>query len=339
MSIDRKRAGQLLAAFPSRRILVVGDLMLDRYVMGTVHRISPEAPVPVVEVQQEKAVPGGSSNVAWNLVAMGGKASLAGMLGHDPAGRELAGLLRERGVVLGGAVEDTDHRTTVKMRILAERQQVVRVDWEDRFTFSPALLERFLAHLEVELASADGVVLADYGKGVVQQPVVDTVLRLAAVRGIPVSLDPKNFALTVAGISFATPNRKEAFGAAGLPEVRPGPDPLRDEPLLEAGRRLLERWKPKQLLVTLGGQGMLLMAEGRAPRHVPARAREVFDVSGAGDTVIAVCTLAMASGASFDEAAELANWAAGVVVGKLGTATCTPAELLAYMAGGTESAR
>lgn len=334
MSIERLRAERLLHSFTGQRILVVGDLILDRYVMGTVHRISPEAPVPVVEVHSEKAVPGGSANVAWNLVALGGQASLAGMLGHDTAGRELADLLRQRSVVLGGAVEDTDHRTTVKTRILADRQQIVRVDWEDRFEFSPVLLARFQAHIEAEVAQASGVILADYGKGVVRQPVVDTVLKAAKARGIPVSLDPKNFALDVAGITFATPNRKEAFGAAGLPETRPGSDPLKDEPLLEAGRRLLSRWKPQKLLITLGGQGMLLLAEGAAPRHVPARAREVFDVSGAGDTVIAVCTLAMAAGATFEEAAELANWAAGVVVAKLGTATCTPRELLDSMTEG-----
>ncbi len=305
--------------------------MLDRYILGSVHRISPEAPVPVVHVAQEKSVPGGSANVAWNVVSLGGHASVAGMVGRDEAGRELSGLLKKRGVSLGSALESTEHPTTVKMRIIADRQQVVRVDWEDRFKYSDRLLAAFRKHLEGEVAMSGGVILADYGKGVLQQPVVDAVLRAAAKKKVPVSLDPKDFGLHVDGIAFATPNRKEAFAAAGVPETRPHDDPLADEALLDVGKRLLAKWRPQQLMITLGAHGMLLVYRGRKPVHVPARAREVFDVSGAGDTVIATCTLALAAGASFEEAADLANWAAGVVVGKLGTATCTPEELLNYM--------
>lgn len=331
MTIARQKAEGLVGTFSRQRILVVGDLMLDRYIVGAVHRISPEAPVPVVHVQQERAVPGGSANVAWNIVSLGGHASVAGMLGRDAAGRELSSLLQQRGVTVGGALENVDHPTTVKTRIIADRQQIVRVDWEQRFEYRPERMASFCAHLESEVGGATGVILADYGKGVLTQQVVDSVLAAARRRNIPVSLDPKNFDLHLDGITFATPNRKEAFGAAQVAETKPAPQPLEDAALLRVGQILLEKWKPGQLMITLGGQGMLLLAPGRPPRHVPTRAREVFDVSGAGDTVIAACTLAMAAGASFEEAAELANWAAGVVVGKLGTATCSPEELLQYM--------
>ena len=331
MIISRRRAEELLKLFPRKRVLVVGDLMLDRYVIGSVTRISPEAPVPIVHVQEEKSVPGGSANVAWNVVSLGGQSTVAGMIGEDEAGRELASLLRKRGVTIGSAFENLAHQTTVKTRVIADRQQVVRVDWEERFAYTDDLFAEFRDHLVAEIETSDAVILADYGKGVLQQAVVDVILTAAIKRDIPVSLDPKDFDLQVAGITFATPNRKEAFAAAGVPESKPAESPLEDVMLLHVGRKLLEKWQPKQLLITLGSQGVMLLSRERPPLHIPTRAREVFDVSGAGDTVIGTCTLAMAAGASFDEAAELANWAAGVVVGKLGTATCTPEELLNYL--------
>lgn len=332
MTIHRERAAGLLRQAQKRRILVVGDVMLDRYIMGSVYRISPEAPVPVVHVDREKAVPGGSSNVALNIVALGAGASVAGVIGLDADGRELAGLLEAKSVTTSALLPTTTIRTTVKTRVLAERQQVVRIDWEDRFTYSPETLEAFLGGIRAEIERVDGVVLEDYGKGVLTQEVVDAVLAAAKVRRIPVGLDPKdNHALNVEGITLATPNRKEAFSAAGVNETRPAPYPLQDAELLRVGEILLAKWKPEHLMITLGAQGVLLLEPGNAPVHVPTRAREVFDVSGAGDTVIATCVLARAAGASFTEAAEIANYAAGVVVGKLGTATCSPEELLAWV--------
>lgn len=331
MLLVRRRAEELLKAFQKQRILVVGDLMLDRYVIGKVHRISPEAPVPVLHVEEERSVPGGSANVAWNIVSLGGVATVAGVVGNDEAGRELSDLLKRRGVTIGSAFENIAHRTTVKTRIIADRQQVVRVDWEERFAYTDGVFSAFRYHIESEIEQATGVIMADYGKGVLQQPIVDAVLAAAGRRGIPVCLDPKDFDLHVDGIAFATPNRKEAFGAAGVPESRPAEHPIEDAMLMHVGRKLLDKWNPKQLMITLGAQGMMLMFRDRPPIHVPTRAREVFDVSGAGDTVIATCALALAAGATFDEAAELANWAAGVVVGKLGTATCSPVELLGYL--------
>ncbi len=332
MTIHRTRAKQLLEACRGKNILVVGDLMLDRYIFGGVNRISPEAPVPVVHVHSERVVPGGASNVALNIGSLNGKGGVAGVVGDDADGRELATLLNARGISTSAAVIDKSVRTTVKTRVVAERQQVVRIDWEDTFHFSAETLTAFRHRLQEEINRADGVVIEDYGKGVIVQEVVDTVIQAAASRRIPVGLDPKeNHVLNVAGITLATPNRKEAFNAAGIPETRPVADPLKDEALRKVGDILIEKWRPELLMITLGAQGMLLLERGKSPAHVPTRAREVFDVSGAGDTVIATCVLARAAGASFVEAAEIANYAAGVVVGKLGTATCTPEELLAWM--------
>jgi len=332
MTINRKRAGELLALCQQRRILVVGDLMLDRYIIGSVNRISPEAPVPVVHVHTEKAVPGGASNVALNIGSLKAKSGVAGVIGQDADARELSSLLTERHVETNAMVSDPTIRTTVKTRVIAERQQIVRIDWEDAFQFSAATLKSFQDRLLEEINRADGVIIEDYGKGVINQDVVDTVLKAAAARKIPVGLDPKeNHILNVAGITLATPNRKEAFSGAGIAETRPVANPLEDKTLLKVGEVLLEKWKPELLMITLGSHGMLLLEKGKNPAHVPTRAREVFDVSGAGDTVIATCVLARAAGASFIEAAEIANYAAGVVVGKLGTATCSPEELLAWV--------
>lgn len=332
MTINRARASELLKACHGKKILVVGDLMLDRYILGAVNRISPEAPVPVVHVHTEKAVPGGASNVALNIGSLHGRGGVAGVIGDDADGRELSALLTSRGVSTGAALLDPGVRTTVKTRVIAERQQIVRIDWEDAFHYAPDTLARFRQRLIEEISEADGVIIEDYGKGVIVQEVVDTVVQAAAARKIPVGLDPKeNHILDVAGITLATPNRKEAFNGAGIAETRPAADPLSDEPLLKVGEILLEKWRPELLSITLGAQGMLLLERGKDPLVVPTRAREVFDVSGAGDTVIATCVLARAAGATFVEAAEIANYAAGVVVGKLGTATCTADELLAWM--------
>lgn len=316
-----------------RRLLVVGDLMLDRYVYGTVERISPEAPVPVVRVARETLMPGGAGNVAVNLRAMGAKTAIAGFLGRDREGRELASLLRRRGVRLDPALELRAGPTTVKTRIVAERQQLVRVDRDAAPDLSARDRARFCRSAAAAAARADGVILADYGKGALSQPVVDAVLQAAQAAGIPTGLDPKNPDLRVAGITVVTPNRKEAFYVAGRSDPGAASDPCADPPLLDAAGRVLRHWRPRHLLVTLGPQGMLIARPGAAPLHVPTRAREVFDVSGAGDTVIAVCVLALAAGADIVEAAELANYAAGVVVGKMGTATCSPSELLAALEG------
>ena len=334
MNVTQKRVAQLLKKFSRRRILVVGDLMLDRYVYGTVSRISPEAPVPVVKVVRETSMPGGASNVACNVRALGGKAAVAGLLGKDAAGVELRWLLADAQVDVECAMMFAGAGTIVKERIIAERQQVVRVDFDRATVWSPRQSDKFRALLAVELARADGVVIEDYGKGAVTQEVVDLVLEKAAKRNLPVGLDPKEgHDLDLKGITVATPNRKEAFGIAGLIDPGAKENPLADKALAKAGEILMEKWGALNLAITLGPLGMYLLTRGKAPRHVPTRAREVFDVSGAGDTVIAAGVTALAAGADFLEAMELANLAAGVVVGKLGTASCTPDELLNHMKG------
>ena len=328
--IGNERVSSLLQAFKDQRILVVGDLMLDRHTYGTVERISPEAPVPVVQVHEDKNVPGGASNVAWNIQALGGQAALSGILGMDTSGSILKELLERNGVCVEGVLESRGVPTTVKMRVIAERQQVVRVDWDHLAQLDAKTYEAFMSMLKREVTRATGVIVEDYGKGVVRQEVVDVVIRVAQDKGIPTGFDPKkNYSLDLEGVTIATPNRHEAFQAVGVTEDLGPPNPLEDLSLLRVGEKLLQQWGPNKLMITLGPQGMLLMQEGRDPLHVPTRAREVFDVSGAGDTVIAACMLALAAGASFEEAAELANIAAGVVVGKVGTATCSSEELLA----------
>jgi D-beta-D-heptose 7-phosphate kinase/D-beta-D-heptose 1-phosphate adenosyltransferase len=280
-------------------------------------------------VHREQSVPGGACNVAWNVQSLGGQAVVAGFVGSDAPARQLDELLGRGGVILSADPLPGGLPTTVKTRIVAEHQQVCRVDWDSLVTYDPPTLAAFRARLSREIGQATGVIIEDYGKGVVQQPVVDHVLAEAARRKVPVGLDPKdNEQMAIPRITLATPNRKEAFGVMGLRETAPLADPLQDEPLLEASRLLQRKWNTDLLLVTLGPKGMLLVTADGPRRHIPTRAREVYDVSGAGDTVIAVCLTALAAGASYEEAAEMGNYAAGVVVGKLGTATCSPDELL-----------
>ena len=328
MRISLARARSITAQFARQRILVVGDLMLDRYIIGNVDRISPEAPVPVVRVAQERNVPGGAANVAMNIQSLGGHAVVAGIVGEDHAARELAAALHRAGIATDGVMHLPGARTTVKTRIVAERQQVVRVDWEDRLRLAGRDLARFSSRLRSLMCGATGAILDDYDKGVIRQDVVDAVLGPARKRGVPVGFDPKrNHTLRVSGVTLATPNSKEAHEAAGVPERPADADPAKDESLRRVGRILLQKWRPEQLIVTLGARGMYLISQGRAPRVIPTKAREVYDVSGAGDTVIAACLLAIAAGADYHEAAVIGNYAAGVVVGKLGTATCSRAEL------------
>ncbi len=328
--ISMQRATEILNRFRQLRILTVGDLMLDRYVFGTVTRISPEAPVPVVLVREESARPGGAANVALNIVALGAQASVCGVVGEDAGGGELARLLREHDIDTDGVSRHGGVQTTVKTRVIAERQQVVRVDRERPWGDDAEVVTARLAERAAALAAvSDGVVLEDYGRGVISQPVVDAVLRVARERRIPVGFDPKdNEELNVAGITLATPNYREACFAAGIPERPLDANPIACATLREAGRILGARWDVELLMITLGPHGMYLLPRGGTPAIIPTRAREVFDVSGAGDTVIAAALTALAAGADHLESSELANQAAGVVVGKVGTAPCHREELL-----------
>lgn len=325
--LNKARVEELLAGFANVKVLVVGDLMLDRYVFGSVTRISPEAPVPVVHVSREESRPGGASNVALNIGALGGGSTVAGVIGADVAGDDLMRTLVDAGIRMEGVVRAPSVQTTVKTRVVAERQQVVRVDREMPAAQFEAGVETLCRLLPPLVAAADAVVIEDYGKGVVCQRVVDTVLAAAQTAGLPVGFDPKdNHRLNLPWLTLATPNYREACLAAGVPEASLD-DTAGSASLRETGRLLSARWGTELLLITLGPHGMYLLPRSGEPMVLPTVAREVFDVSGAGDTVIATALTALAAGATHAEAAELANHAAGVVVGKLGTAVCTRAEL------------
>lgn len=333
--METARLQQLLEQFSSRRILVIGDLMLDRFIWGRVSRISPEAPVPVVEVTQESSYPGGAANVARNLRAFCANIQITGLTGNDAEGRELARLLEDEGISTDGILADEAGFTTVKTRVFARQQQVVRFDRERRDGASPDIMAGAMERVAGLLKDADAVIFEDYGKGFLGSEFVTRAITLANEAGCLVIADPNpNNSLDWRGATCVKPNRHEAFAAAGMPQAEPADDPLQDAQLLEVADILLARWDVESLLITLGEHGMLLVRKGHPPYHTPTRAREVFDVSGAGDTAIALFTLALAAGAEMAEAAEIANYASGVVVGKLGTATLTPAELLESLSRG-----
>lgn len=329
-TLSCRRLGLLLAAARTRRILVVGDVMLDQFIWGQVSRISPEAPVPVVEFDRESYMPGGAANVARNLTALGVRTALVTVIGRDPAGRQLRTLLEGEGVDCGGVLESPARPTSIKTRIVAQHQQVVRLDRESRQPLGATETRRLISAVRAELDQTDGLIIGDYGKGVVTQDLLDELRLLCRPRGIWLSLDPKpTNPARLSDLSLITPNRREAFALAHAVEGPRTGHPKNDPQLLHVAERLLQELQPALLLITLGEQGMLLCQRRCSPFHIPTAAREVFDVSGAGDTVIASFTLAIVAGASPVEAAVFSNHAAGVVVGKLGTASVSPQELLA----------
>lgn len=302
------------------RVVVVGDLMLDDYVWGDVRRISPEAPVPVVEVRGRTHVPGGAGNVAAGIVALGGRAVLSGVVGADTQAAELRRALEERGVECDGVLEDPDRATTTKTRVIAHNQQVVRTDFEQRAPLVPDLDERLSSWCAGEIETADAVVLSDYAKGVVSERVARAVIGAARDRGRPVVVDPKGRDYAkYRGATVLTPNVHDAERAANVPVER-------YEDLLEVGRRLARVLEGAQLLITRGAEGMSLLSDSGAV-DVRSEARAVYDVTGAGDTVVAALAVALGSGLALEEAVRLANAAAGVVVSKVGTASVTLEEL------------
>lgn len=330
--MDPSNLHRIVDSFASQRILVIGDLMLDEFVWGKVSRISPEAPIPVVSVTSESDYPGGAANVARNLREFTPDTMIMGIAGTDPAGDRLLRLLQTSGVETAGILRDETFATTVKTRIIARNQQVVRVDRERKLVISAPQIERAGSYLDEIADRVDGVIVADYGKGSLSQALADRICSWAARRNKILTVDPHpHTSLDWCGATAIKPNRSETFLAAGTPHSDPVEPIMQDSALLEAGERLLARWRPGSLLITLGEQGMLLLRPDKEPYHVPTRARTVFDVSGAGDTAIAVFTLALCAGAASQEAAEIANYASGIVVGKLGTATVSAAELHASL--------
>ncbi len=328
--MDLTRLQQILDRAPSKRIMVIGDLMLDEFVWGKVGRISPEAPVPVVEVTGESFYPGGAANVARNLREFVENVAVIGLLGQDRCGQQLRELLAEQKIDISNAVKDETFRTIVKTRIIARHQQIVRVDREQFTGPSAAQIKQVVAAVRENIPETDAIIFEDYGKGFLTTELVSQIVRDACAEGKIVAADPNpRRSVDWRGVTVVKPNRAEAFLAAGIPWRDPNAALAEDVELRRAGESLLKKWETKYVLVTLGEHGMMLFHEKEAPHYIPTKARQVFDVSGAGDTAIALFTLGLACEATPTEAAEIANHGSAVVVSKLGTATVTRDELIA----------
>jgi len=327
MKLDRSQAEHLLASIQGRKVAVLGDLMLDEYLFGEVNRISPEAPVPIVHIQRERAVLGGAANVAANLRAIGAEPLLLGTLRDDAAGLRLRGLLEAQGIGSQHLVVDPDRATIIKTRVIGQQQQMLRIDREDSGELSDATALALTDRLEWILDSACALIVSDYAKGVVGPVVMEAVRELCQKRGLPWIVDPKPAHRSLyRGATLITPNTKELTELTNQP-ARSEADVAR------AGRGLAAALELGGLLVTRSEKGMALFTaetSHQEPWFIPTEAREVFDVSGAGDTVIAVFSAAVGAGADWKAAAMLANAAAGVVVAKVGTATASPAEILEH---------
>ena len=325
MSISTARAKNLLRRIRSLRILVIGDVMLDRYLWGDASRISPEAPVPVIDIARETWTAGGAANVALNISDLGAACTVMGYFGKDDHGRRLVSILRAQGVkTLPTPGRGT---TIVKTRVLVRHQQLCRLDREaapEAYQLDAGALSRSLA---AAVRSHDAIVFSDYAKGIISDELISIVTALARRGGKFVALDPKpSHPLAFTGLDLITPNKREAIQLSG---VKAGAGSA--FPAEQVCRRLDELHGTRNVVVTLGEDGMLLSSGGKVLRTIPTAAREIFDVSGAGDTALAGLVLALTSGSPLEEAAHFANAAAGVVVGKLGTATVTPRELLSYV--------
>ena len=306
---------EILARFKSAHILTVGDLMLDRFVMGEVERLSPEAPVPVLRVVSEERRLGGAANVIHNIRSLGARVTACGVIGKDDAGKRILDVLRRVGASTSGVFTDPKFQTIQKSRIIASphHQQIVRLDRESREPIHAATLTRLREFIHERLERCDGVIISDYGKGVVHAELLSTIATRLGKRKIICVVDPKkeNFAL-YRGPTLITPNKTEAADAAGI-------DIYDDNTLVAAGTKLLRQWRAQGVLITRGADGMSLFRPRHKVRHFATAPREVFEVTGAGDTVVAVCALVLASGGDFEAAAVIANVAAGFVGDEIGT--------------------
>ena len=321
ININQQRLNKILSKFKQAKILVVGDLMLDEFVWGGVSRISPEAPVPVVLVNRSSFMPGGACNVVNNLRSLGGEVYACGVIGQDQAGAVLVDGLKERAINTEGVLIDASRPTIKKTRIIAQHQQVVRVDREVNGLVEAVLLEKIIHFIEKIIKDINAVIIEDYGKGLIQPKIIKRIIALATRHKKIVIVDPKEEHFSYyKRVTLITPNQHETEAAASIK--------ITDEGSLKAAAdKLINKLKCKALLITLGEKGMALFEKGKKIVRIPTVAREVFDVSGAGDTVAASFTLAKVSGASMKEAAYISNIAAGIVVGKLGVAVVTPQEL------------
>jgi len=324
MILNAARLSEIASGIEKTSVAVIGDLMLDVYYWGLVERISPEAPVPVVRVERTDARVGGAANVAYNLVSLGCRAPLVGVVGTVSAQDRLMDLMGKLGIEKKYLVEDRSRNTTEKIRVVAHNQQVVRADFETDGKIGAEILEKLLEAADEALRNSDAVIISDYGKGVVNENLMDHVRKGCEDAGIPILVDPKegHFSL-YRGAYAVTPNKAEAGGFYGR-RIRT------EEDLAEVGNSLLSDLDARAILLTRGEDGMTLFQKGRKPENFPTLASEVYDVTGAGDTVISVLAASVAAGATLEEGIELANVAAGIVVRELGTASVTIEEVSAY---------
>lgn len=313
--IDREYLEERIDNFKKTNILVIGDIMLDQFIWGKVSRISPEAPVPVVEVERETTLLGGAANVVNNLASLGGKVLLCGVVGDDSPGREIFSKLHELDVDISGIAIERDRPTSVKTRIIAHAQQVVRYDREKRISLKQETVNRIVDFIREKKKNLSGILVSDYGKGVVSRKFVDGLRGVISDCNFPLTVDPnvKNFTL-YRDVTIITPNHNQAGQIAGLEIVS-------EEDLLRAGKKLLNKKRCRALLITRGKDGMTLFEQEGKVTHIKSVAREVYDVTGAGDTVIATLTLGIAAGLDMKSAAYLSNLAAGIVVGEVGTSS------------------
>lgn len=332
-----KNLSKIINGFNKARILVVGDLILDEYVWGDVNRISPEAPVPVVWAKKCTYVPGGAANVANNIRSLEGKVSLLGVIGNDKNARVLLSELKKRKINTRSIFSEEKRFTTVKTRIIAGHQQVVRVDWEHTHPLSTGLNERIINFIQKNIDGLDAIIIEDYGKGVINQYLLEGLISLAKSHKKIITVDPKEEHFQYyRGVTSITPNRRELENAIRNLKIKDTTNRFKlnndrlftDKDIEFAARQILEYLELESILVTLGENGMQLFEKSGRITHIPTVAQEVFDVSGAGDTVISAFTLGLCSGGSLREAAYIANCAAGIVVGKVGTAVTDRKELL-----------
>lgn len=325
--MDKSRAFNIVDRFPEAKVLVVGDIMVDHFIWGKVRRISPEAPVPVVDVSRDEMLWGGCANVMNNIYTAGGQVFLAGVIGDDVTGQTLLQEFAQKNIPISGIVVDSGRHTTLKTRIVAHNQQVVRFDRETRKTISPDCIHRILHNIAALVDDLDTIVISDYNKGVVTAELLDGIREIVATKNVRVCVDPKRSDLSFyRGFDVITPNHHEVASALGIEDLN-GSEAGKEELVREKAIRLINQLHLKALLITRGEEGMSLYEAEGMVTHIPTQARAIYDVTGAGDTVIGVFSLCLAAGATFLEAAEIANYAAGIVVGKVGTATVSREEL------------
>lgn len=331
MKINNRDIRKIIAKVDGRKILVLGDIMVDRYFWGEVSRISPEAPVPVVDVKDQTYTLGGAGNVAKNLADFGAKAVLVGVRGDDEHGRELGRRLKKNGIDSRGVIVDARRPTTVKTRIVAHNQQVVRVDIEKKYEISEEIQDKIIRFIKRNTKDVHGLIISDYGKGVISFRLLTEIIDFMNKKGIFIAVDPKEtHFMNYRRVSVITPNHHEA-GFAYRKKI------VDEESLMQVGFGLADLLEARSVLITRGDKGMTLFEPEDQMTHIPAVARETYDVTGAGDTVIAALVAAKAAGASMKQAAYIANLAAGIVVGEIGTSTITKAKILDALKNGIRS--